>query len=268
MKTDSEINQAIEVLAIEDKVRKQPALFSKWPENTAKPALFSEWPETTAKQALFSEHPENTAKPAPFSERPENNANLHTHTNAMISSNRNTSNKKRRLLNKRCMCTGSSQQCHVQTPLSRKLRQVDITSTNDLVTEISALIKNPTGLPSKLHRVLIDTGCSKTLVKAQHVPVNLEVSKKTKKIEWKTNGGIFNTKYEVLLTLILPEFSSSLEIQWACAIDENPESTYGMIIGRDLQSTLRWTSCSVPVPSRGTESPFPCGLGNRSPRKS
>ena len=70
MDTDSEqeMDQAIEVLAIEDEVRKQPA--------------------------LFSEHPEITAKSALFSDRTEKQAKLLAHTNAMISSRKNTSNKK------------------------------------------------------------------------------------------------------------------------------------------------------------------------------
>ena len=65
-------------------------------------------------------------------------------------------------------------------------------------------------------------------------------------------------KYEVLLTLIFPEFSSSLEVQWACAVDENPDSTYDMIIGRDLQSALKmdilfstgsftWNGITIPM---------------------
>jgi hypothetical protein len=55
----------------------------------------------------------------------------------------------------------------MNTPISRKLCRVDdTTSDEDLTTEISTLIKNtPGSLPRKLHRVLIDTGCSKTFIK-------------------------------------------------------------------------------------------------------
>jgi hypothetical protein len=77
-------------------------------------------------------------------------------------------------------------------------------------------------------------------------------------ITWSTNGGKFNTRYEVPLTIVLPEFSSSMEGQWLCAIDENPNSTYDMILGRDLQSALRmdilfstgtlvWNEISIPM---------------------
>ena len=156
------------------------------------------------------------------------------------STSRNISNKKSRLLNKRFM----SHSCHVQTPLSRKLQRVDETSQLDLTTEVTALVKNITGSqPNKLTRVLIDTGCSKTLIKKEHVPNGLESAKKAKPISWSTNGGTFVTRHEVQLTIILPEFSSSMEVQWACAIDENPDSTYDMILGRDIQSALKMDIC-------------------------
>jgi hypothetical protein len=147
----------------------------------------------------------------------------------------------------------------MQTPISRKLNKVDDTSTSNLTTEVTALVKNLTGsLPVKLTQVLVDTGCSKTLIKKQYVPNGLSNAKKAMPITWSTNGGKFNTRYEVPLTIVLPEFSSSMEVQWSCAIDENPNSTYDMILGRDLQSALRmdilfstgtfvWNEISIPM---------------------
>jgi hypothetical protein len=126
------------------------------------------------------------------------------------------SNEKQRLLNKH-------NYCYVQTPISRKLCKVDDTSVLDLMTVVTALIKNLTvSPPVKLAQVLIDTGCSKMLIKKQHVPDGLSTAKKAMPITWSTNGGKFNTRYEVPLTIVLPEFSSSMEVQWSCAIDENP----------------------------------------------
>jgi hypothetical protein len=92
----------------------------------------------------------------------------------------------------------------------------------------------------------------------QHVPDGLSNAKMAMPITWSTNGGKFNTRYEVPLTIVLPEFSSSMEVQWSCAIDENPDSTYDMILGRDLQSALRmdilfstgtlvWNEISIPM---------------------
>jgi hypothetical protein len=129
---------------------------------------------------------------------------------------------------------------------------------SDLTTKVTALVKNLTGsLPVKLAQVLIDTDCSKTLIKKQYVPNGLSKAKKAMPTTWSTNGGKFNTRYEVPLTVVLPEFSSAMEVQWSCAIDENLNSTYDMILGRDLQSALRmdtlfstgtlvWNEISIP----------------------
>jgi hypothetical protein len=96
------------------------------------------------------------------------------------------------------------------------------------------------------------------LIKKQYVPNGLRNAKKAMPITWSTNGGKFNTRYEVPLTIVLPEFSSSMEVQWSCVIDENPTPTYDMILGRDLQSPLRmdilfstgtvvWNEISIPM---------------------
>ena len=90
-------------------------------------------------------------------------------------------------------------------------------------------------------------------------------AKRSLPIKWNTNGGTFATKYEVPLTLILPEFSPSLEIQWSFAVDENPNATYDMIIGRDLQSALKmdilfstgslhWNGITIPMRTGQQES--------------
>jgi hypothetical protein len=66
------------------------------------------------------------------------------------------------------------------------------------------------------------------------------------------------------LTIVLPEFSSSMEVPWSCAIDENPNSTYDMILSRDLQSALRmdilfstgtlvWNEISIPMHTGGQQ---------------
>jgi hypothetical protein len=99
------------------------------------------------------------------------------------------------------------------------------------------------------------------LIKKQYVPNGLSsAKKKAMPITWSTNGGKFNTHYEVPLTIVPPKFSSSMEVQWSCAIDENPNSTYDMILGRYLQSALRmdilfstgtlvWNEISIPMHS-------------------
>jgi hypothetical protein len=75
--------------------------------------------------------------------------------------------KKQRLLNKQHFCQHckNHQSCFMQTPICRKLHKVDNTRMSGLTTEVTALVKNLTGSPPvKLTRVLIDTGCSETLI--------------------------------------------------------------------------------------------------------
>jgi hypothetical protein len=70
-------------------------------------------------------------------------------------------------------------------------------------------------------------------------------------------------RYEVPLTIVLlPEFSSSMEVQWSCAIDENSNSTYDMILGRDLQSALRMDILFSTGTLYGIKYPYQCVLGN------
>jgi hypothetical protein len=108
------------------------------------------------------------------------------------STSKSMSNKKRRLLNKQHFCKRckNHHSCYMQTPISRKLHKVDNTSMSDLTTEVTALVKNLTGsLPVKLTQVLIDSGCSKNLIKKQYVPNGLSNAKKAMPITWSTNGG-------------------------------------------------------------------------------
>jgi hypothetical protein len=148
------------------------------------------------------------------------------------------------------------------------VHKVDDTSASDLRTEVTALTKNLTGSPPvKLAQVLVDTGCSKTLIKKLYVPNGLSNAKKAMPISWSTNGGKFNTHFEVPLTFILPEFSSSMEVQWSCAIDENPNSTYDMISGIDLQSALRMDTLFSTGPLVRNEISIPMDTGQQREQK-
>jgi hypothetical protein len=116
------------------------------------------------------------------------------------STSKSMSNKKQRLLNKQNFCKRckNHHSCYMQTAINRKLHKVDNTSMPDLMTEVTALVKNLTGsLPVKLTRIIIDTGCSKTLIKKQYVPNGLSNAKKAMPNTWSTNGGKFNTHYAV-----------------------------------------------------------------------
>ena len=227
--SDADMDQALTIININDEVRNIDTVQLEVEKSGTDTLLVPPLPSSTVKlEGTFDLNKRNTY------------------------SSKKYSNKKRRLLNK-------NHSCQVQSPISRKLRRVDETSVSDLTTEVTALIKNVTGsAPVKLTRVLIDTGCSKTLIKKKFVPEGLKQTRKIVPIIWSTNGGKFNTRYEVPLTIVLPEFSSSMEVQWSCAIDENPDSTYDMILGRDIQSALRmdilfstgtlvWNELSIPM---------------------
>jgi hypothetical protein len=69
--------------------------------------------------------------------------------------------------------------------------------------------------------------------------------------------------YEGPLTIVVPKFFSSMEVQWLCAIGENPYSIYDVILlGRDIQSALKmdtlfstgtlvWNKISIPMRAVG-----------------
>jgi hypothetical protein len=78
---------------------------------------------------------------------------------------------------------------------------------------------------------------------------------------WKTNAGMYTTKYEVPLNFTLPEFAPSKEIEFTLAVDDTEKSSkYDMIIGRDLLQALgmdilfstgrlSWDGITVPMKS-------------------
>jgi hypothetical protein len=82
----------------------------------------------------------------------------------------------------------------------------DNTTPADLVTDIVVIVKTKDSeKPIKIYRVLIDTGCSHTIVRKDFIPEEVyEVYRTSKETIWKMNGGSFLTKYEVPLTFSLP----------------------------------------------------------------
>jgi len=143
----------------------------------------------------------------------------------------------------------------------------DTTSTADLVTEVCVVIKNSSDdeKPVKLYKVLVDTGCSCSIVRKDVLPTRLFDSRRTsKETIWNTNGGTFLTKDDVPIVFTLPEFAPSKEITWTMAVDEaKVNHKYDMIIGRDLQQALgidilwskghlAWEDITIPMKSTFT----------------
>jgi hypothetical protein len=151
--------------------------------------------------------------------------------------------------------------------VTRKARYVDNTMPIDLTTEVMAFIKTLTGeIHAKTPKVLIDTGCSKSIINKRVVPQDTLKKKQTKETVWNTNGGSFLTNYSVPITFTLPEFASSKSVTWDMFVDEIDDKNrpYDMIIGRDLQKVLKidilwseermdWDGISVPMRSKSQD---------------
>jgi Reverse transcriptase (RNA-dependent DNA polymerase) len=126
--------------------------------------------------------------------------------------------------------------------------------------ELAVKIKSSSFDELVFKNVLLDTGCTKTIVKANRLPKQyLEDNRKPNEKVWNTNSGSFVTKFDVELTFSFIDFAPSKEIKWLVAVDETDNSTrYDMIVGRDLQhamgmdilfstKTLRWDGIEIPM---------------------
>jgi hypothetical protein len=72
-----------------------------------------------------------------------------------------------------------------------------------------------------LNKVLLDAGCTRTIIKRDKLPDKIFESKKhINEVSWTTNAGKFVTKYEIPLQFSLPEFARSREINWSVAVDD------------------------------------------------
>ena len=147
---------------------------------------------------------------------------------------------------------------------TRKPKVTNQSSIMNLTTTVRARLKqndsdsSNNGLVETIN-VLIDTGCSKTIIKrkvlSDETLTNHRVAKET---IWNTKGGVFTTRSECDTTFTLPNFTSSREIQHRCAVDEANLGPYDMIIGRDLLKKLgmdilfstghlRWDGITIPM---------------------
>jgi Retroviral aspartyl protease len=151
----------------------------------------------------------------------------------------------------------------------QNLNVPDTTHTTGLVLEVTIAIKlssDDNCQTIMLNKVLIDTGCTKTIIKRNTLPDQFfESEKQSKEITWTTNAGKFVTKYEIPLQFSLPEFAPSREISWNVAVDDTAQqSKYEMIIGRDLQLALgmeilfstkhlKWDGIAIPMRTQHTD---------------
>ncbi len=87
--------------------------------------------------------------------------------------------------------------------------------------------------------MLVDTGASASVVLGEHC-TKLKM-KSAPTTTWTTKAGTFTTTQKAQLKFILPKFSQSKTISWACChmddIATASNSQYNMILGRDLLET-------------------------------
>ena len=84
-------------------------------------------------------------------------------------------------------------------------------------------------------RVLIDTGCSHSIILEKYIKQKLkEINKK----EYSTGSGILKTKYESKIHFALMEFSDKKIIEWKFSVTDSKDLGYDMIVGRDLLTEL------------------------------
>jgi hypothetical protein len=125
----------------------------------------------------------------------------------------------------------------------RKLNVPDTIHTTGSVLEVSVAITVSSEVNNKpilLNQVLIDTGCTRSIIKRNSLPDQFfETEKQFNAVSWTTNAGKFVTKYNIPLQFSLPEFAPSREIYWSVAVDGAvQQSNYDIIIGRNLQIAL------------------------------
>ena len=88
-------------------------------------------------------------------------------------------------------------------------------------------------------KIVCDSGTSSTIVSGPFTK-KLRMKEKSENT-WNTKGGNFTTSYKAKVQFTLPELDSNKVINLECQVDNNnKESRYDMIIGRDLLSELKF----------------------------
>ena len=135
-------------------------------------------------------------------------------------------------------------------PTTKVKQDTNTSFTTCLILEVSVAITvgSEVNINSILiNKVLIVTGCTRTIIKRNSLPDQFfESRKQLNEVSWTTNARKFVTKYDIPFTFSFPEFAPNREINWNVAVDDAAQqSRYGMIIGRDLQSALSYSQLST-----------------------
>ena len=84
-------------------------------------------------------------------------------------------------------------------------------------------------------RVLIDTGCSHSIISKKYCSKFKSKNIKT----YSTGSGSLTTKYDSKIHFTLPEFSDKKIINWTFSVANTEDLGYDAIIGRDLLLNLK-----------------------------
>ena len=104
-------------------------------------------------------------------------------------------------------------------------------------------------------RVLLDTGCSDSLIRACYCHAQKKLrSKET----YSTGGGEITTKYKTQTFFTLPEFSDKKIIKWDFNVFDGDHLDYDVVIGRDIlynlkidfsfdKTMVKWEGIEIPM---------------------
>jgi hypothetical protein len=126
--------------------------------------------------------------------------------------------------------------CSYYVILNKSETKSHTTDPIALKLELIVVIKSSSFDAVTIKKVLLDTGCTKTLIKVNHLPARyFKRHQKPNNILWTTNSGNFVTKYDIPLTFSLIDFAPSRKIEWVVAVNETESQfRYDMIIGLRL----------------------------------
>ena len=83
-------------------------------------------------------------------------------------------------------------------------------------------------------KILLDSGCSHSILRKKYASNKLKESKHT----YATGGGDMKTKWESKNYFSLSEFSKSKVVDWTFRVTDSKNLGYDMILGRDIMQTL------------------------------
>ena len=86
------------------------------------------------------------------------------------------------------------------------------------------------------YRILLDSGIISTIIMGNLTKILKP--KNSTETTWENQFGNFTTSKKVNVEFCLPEFGATKIVTWRCHVDKSTNSTYYIILGRYLLTTL------------------------------